>query len=491
MSEIADQAFAALAVVEELRAVHSEIAALQARETALMTQLYRMRREEQLDLGVGQLYAGEDAATEIGVTLRMSQRSADNLIGLGLGLEHRYPATREAFAAGRIDLPRVRAISETLTNVSEDLLAKLEPKIAVYAENATPQRIRRTARRWLLEADPEGQTLRRKAAEAERYVNITAADNGIAVLDAVLPAAGGQTVYERLREMASTQCCGRDPRNSSQRRADALVALADGTGRLLCQCGRPDCPRAVTAEGVPQARKALVQVGVSAETLAGLRDHPALLAGLGAIDADLARGVARHARFDIITETDPATVASTPTLQVPAAEPELRYRPRTRVAARVRALDGTCRAPGCHVPAAATDLDHQDRFDHTDPASGGHTTEDNLGARCRRHHRLKTLADNHANRWQVLHHPGRQVEWRTPTGESVTTTPEGVDYLFPRTPVAPVTAGGVPDVAAPEPWFDPGIAVNTLTELIHVYTTPAQRKQARQERNARLARHNM
>ncbi|OJF77860.1 hypothetical protein NS14008_01655 [Nocardia seriolae] len=484
MSEIADDAFVTVAVVEELRAVHSEIAALQAREIELMTRLYRMRREEQLDLGVGQLYAGEDAATEIGVALKTSQRSADNLIGLGLGLEHRYPATREAFAAGRIDLPRVRAISETLTNVSEELLTELEPKIVAYAEGAAPQRVRRTVRRWLLEADPEGQTLRRKTAEAERYVNITAADNGTAVLDAVLPAAGGQTVYERLREMASTQCCGQDSRNSSQRRADALVALADGTGRLVCQCGRSDCPRAVTAEEVPVARKALVQVGVSAETFAGLRDNPALLAGLGAIDADLARSVARHARFDIITETSQNT-------ENPGVEPELRYRPRERLARRVRALDGTCRAPGCHVPAAATDLDHQDRFDHTDPASGGHTTEDNLGARCRRHHRLKTLADNHANGWQVLHHPGREVEWRTPTGDSVTTTPEGVDYLFPRTPVAPVTGGGVPDVAAPVPWFDPGIAVNTLTELIHVYTTPAQRKQARRERIARLARHNM
>ncbi|MTJ66179.1 DUF222 domain-containing protein [Nocardia seriolae] len=162
MSEIADDAFAALGVVERLRAVHSEIAVLQAEEAALMTELYRMRREEQLDLGVGQLYAGEGTATEIGVALKMSQRSADNLIGLGLGLEHRYPATREAFAAGRIDLARVRAISETLTNVSEELLAELEPKIVAYAEGAVPQRVRRTARRWLLEADPEGQAVRRE-----------------------------------------------------------------------------------------------------------------------------------------------------------------------------------------------------------------------------------------------------------------------------------------------------------------------------------------
>ncbi|APA95700.1 HNH endonuclease signature motif containing protein [Nocardia seriolae] len=309
-------------------------------------------------------------------------------------------------------------------------------------------------------------------------MSITAADNGTAVVDAVLPAVGGQTLYERLREMASTQVCSGDPRNTRQRRAAALVALADGTGRLVCQCGRPDCPRAVGDGDVPEARKALVQVGVSAETLAGLRDNPALLAGLGAIDADLARRVARHARFDIITEK----------IEKPETGMELRYRPGAEVVRRVRALDGICRAPGCHVPAAVTDLDHQDRFDHTDPESGGHTTEDNLGARCRRHHRLKTLADNNANGWQVIHHPEREVEWRTPTGDSVTTTPEGVEFLFPSTFVPPVTAAGVPEVEAVGSLLDPGAVVMELTSMLMAYTTPAQRKTFR---SGRRARHNM
>ncbi|MEC3918252.1 HNH endonuclease signature motif containing protein [Nocardia sp. CDC160] len=489
MGEIADDLLAANAVVERLRAVHSEIAALQAEEVALMTQLYRIRRAEQLELGVGQLYAGEDAATEIGMALKVSQRSADELIGIGLGLEHRYPATREAFAAGRIDLSRVRAISQTLTNVPEELLEQLEPKVAAYGEKADPARLRRTARRWLLEADPEGQALRRKAAEADRYVDVRAADNGTAVVDAVLPAAGGQTLYERLREMASGQVCGKDPRTTAQRRADALVALADGTGRLTCQCGRADCPRAAIDAATPPARKALVQVGVSAETLAGLRDNPALLAGLGAIDADLARQVARYARFQLIGDTTEAgSTASTTEIETDCAAKELQYRPSARVAARARALDGICRAPGCQVPAAATDLDHQDRFDHKDPEDGGRTTESNLGARCRRHHRLKTLADNRRNGWQVFHHSDRRVEWRSPSGDSVITGPEGVKYLFPREWVPPVTAGGVPDAEPHGSVWDPGNAVNAMTEILHVYATPAQRR----EQWARMrARHNM
>ncbi|WP_157514336.1 HNH endonuclease signature motif containing protein [Nocardia concava] len=477
MGEFADDWANTFEVVEQLRVVHSRIAALQAEETALMTQLYEARRAQQLEVGVGQLYAGESAATEIGVALKMSQRSADNLINIGLDLEHRYPSTARAFAAGRIDLAQVRAIRETLTNVPEDLLAELEPKIAAYAENADPQRVRRTARRWLTEADPEGQAVRRKEAEAERYVSVNAADNGTAVVDAVLPAVGGRTLYEKLREMACTQVCSEDPRTQNQRRADALVALADGTGRLTCQCGREDCPRAAFDAVAPVARKALVQVGVSAETLAGLQDNPALLAGFGAIDADLARQLARHARFEIITDTTaPATTATR----------ELVYQPTARVASRVRALDGICRAPGCQVPAADTDLDHQDRFDHDNPDNGGRTTEHNLGARCRRHHRLKTLADNHRNGWKVDHLPDREVQWTTPTGDSITTTPEGTPFLFPTEPVPPVTAGGVPDAETISPFIDAGPVIDGLMEMMHVYCTPSQRKAYWRTRHANM-----
>ncbi|GAB2508925.1 HNH endonuclease signature motif containing protein [Nocardia heshunensis] len=568
MTDIADEMAIARAVVAQLRDVHSQIAALQAEEIALMTALYHLRREQQLDLGVSNLNAGEDTATEIGIALKVSQGTADGLIGLGLDLENRCTATREAFAAGRIDLAQTRAITKSLSNASDELLAELEPSLAAYAEKAEPQRIRRTARRRLLEADPAGQAARRKAAEADRYVSITAHDDGTALLDGVLPAAGGQTLYERLREMASTQCCGKDPRTVAQRRADALVALADGTGRLICQCNSAECPRAVVGE-VPVPRKALVQVGVSAETLAGLQDNPALLSGLGAIDPALARQIARHARFEIITDTHPATTsghptpstatavvaetgsaaptaATTPTVATTtpstatpiAAAPiaisattsitaapsvataagaetgfaaagttprpaltrqaentdstsELRYRPGARTARQARAIDGICRAPGCHIPAAASDLDHQDRFDHANPQAGGHTTEDNLGARCRRHHRLKTLADNHTNGWEVRHHPGRVVEWRTPTGESVTTEPEGSQYLFPTTVVPPVTAAGVPDAEPTGSIFDPGVAVNIMTELVQVYTTPAQRRQHARARASRRAGINM
>ncbi|MBP2318205.1 HNH endonuclease signature motif containing protein [Nesterenkonia lacusekhoensis] len=46
--------------------------------------------------------------------------------------------------------------------------------------------------------------------------------------------------------------------------------------------------------------------------------------------------------------------------------------------------DGTCRAPGCMVPAERSDLDHQV------PWPAGPTEAANLWALCRRHHRMTT-----------------------------------------------------------------------------------------------------
>src|SRR5699024_23852 len=73
----------------------------------------------------------------------------------------------------------------------------------------------------------------------------------------------------------------------------------------------------------------------------------------------------------------------------------LRYRPGAALARTVRLRDGTCRHPGCTVPADYCDLDHLVPFDHSDPATGGHTEECNLGCFCRRHHRFK-----HSSGWR-------------------------------------------------------------------------------------------
>lgn len=61
------------------------------------------------------------------------------------------------------------------------------------------------------------------------------------------------------------------------------------------------------------------------------------------------------------------------------------YSPPADIAAFVRGRDGTCRWPGCSVPAAKCQLDH--RINH---AEGGPTTAANLVCLCQHHHNVKT-----------------------------------------------------------------------------------------------------
>lgn len=109
----------------------------------------------------------------------------------------------------------------------------------------------------------------------------------------------------RLRAM-SMQVCGSDPRTFGQRRADALIALAEGKTSLDCQCDG-DCTRRddTKTSALPIAT---ILVGVNASTLLGFDDLPGYLQGHGHIDADLARAIAADATWQRVLTLAPSEV---------------------------------------------------------------------------------------------------------------------------------------------------------------------------------------
>lgn len=288
-------------LVDALRRAHGAAAFAQAAEVTAVREMYRRHRAVNAEPGAGGVRAGEFAAAEIAVAVQVSEGVAAALIDIGLALDS-LPQTKLAFAAGRIDLSRVQVITDCLRGLSREVREVLEPKLIDAALRSDPARLRQTAQRWVIRLDPKGETRRRETREKDRDARIRAVQDGMAVFEGLLPAAGAQALAMRLREM-SLQVCDQDPRTMSQRRADALIALADGSGRLHCGCGKNlDCPK---ADAPTTTRRPLIQVGVAAETLLGLRDDPAFLAGYGPIDANLARSLAEHARFQVIPEYFP------------------------------------------------------------------------------------------------------------------------------------------------------------------------------------------
>ncbi|MVU81300.1 DUF222 domain-containing protein [Nocardia sp. ET3-3] len=449
-------------LIDALRRAHGAAAFAQAAEITAVREVYRRHRAGNAAPGVGGVRAGEFAAAEVAVAVHVSEPVAAALIDISLALDS-LPQTKLAFAAGRIDLSRVQVIVDSLRGLPHEVREVLEPKLIDAGLRSDPARLRQTAQRWVTRLDPEGETRRRQEREQDRDIRIRAVQDGMAVFDGLLPAAGAQALAMRLREM-SLQVCDDDPRSMPQRRADALIALADGSGRLSCGCGKGlDCPKAATPA---TPRRPLIQVGVSAETLLGLRDDPAFLAGYGPVDANLARTLAEHARFQVIpeyfpdTETtgapaEPAPESSPPNghdtvtraAQAPwerTLQPDSRknestppkvaaLRPFSAAPAReVRALDGLCRFPGCTMPAAETSLV---QFDPYPGRSSSHPNTAFRAVLCTHHHRLKSLADKGKHPWRVYLADNDRMRWVDPSGEPHETIREGARYLFPHTDI--------------------------------------------------------
>jgi hypothetical protein len=89
------------------------------------------------------------------------------------------------------------------------------------------------------------------------------------------------------------------------------------------------------------------------------------------------------------------------------------YVPPPRIREYVAARDQTCRGPHCGQPAWRGDLDHTVPYDQ-----GGPTCPCDLGAVCRRHHRLKQRAG-----WSLVQPSPGTFQWTTPAGRTYTTRP--------------------------------------------------------------------
>ncbi len=100
-----------------------------------------------------------------------------------------------------------------------------------------------------------------------------------------------------------------------------------------------------------------------------------------------------------------------------APREESTYRPSDQLRAFVEGRDGTCRAPGCEVPAHRCQLDHVVEFER-----GGPTSSDNLHCLCAHHHNIKT----DKRTFPLLHPVTGEVFWLNTDGTWEVTVPRGV-----------------------------------------------------------------
>ncbi|HEX5497350.1 MAG TPA: DUF222 domain-containing protein [Mycobacteriales bacterium] len=338
---------------------------------------------------------GEFLADEVAVELSITRRAAENRVAQAVELTTRVPAVLRALEAGTVDLYRARVITDATYRLDDATATRVASHVIDRVRGRNASQVRDLVRRAVLRCDPDGGQRRHERARADRGVVLTPVDDGMAELTALLPAGQATAVYRRVDALARGSLVPGDERGADARRADVLVNL------LL---GRRDAGVA----GEPGVRP-LVHVTVAASTLAGADDKPAVLDGYGPIGAAYARKIA----------ADPTGVwrrlVTDPTDGSLVEHSRNTYRPPAALDDFVRARDHTCRFPGCQHPAQHADLDH------TIPWPKGPTTQGNLGAVCRHHHRLK-----HQTSWRLDQSNGR-FRWTSPTGRHYTITPEKYD----------------------------------------------------------------
>ena len=344
----------------------------------------------------------ERAREALVVALGVHTHRAGALLGLATRMCERYPALLAAMEAGRLDEYTAGLLARQLERVDASVLpAVLQEYLDWYLggldEGRRPGRHAqlRMVDRIVAAHDPEGLRRRREFARRTRGVHVRPRGDGLCGLSAVLDTAEAALVAARLDHDAGAGT----PGSRDARRADALVALATA----------PAHP----ADG--RAGRVVLRPRVSVVVPPGRDDEPR-------VHFERTGEAALCSLTAMITGSDGASVERVVTPVGVVDEPltSLGYRVPAALARRVRLRDGTCRHPGCSVPARHCDIDHVIPFDHADPARGGRTVESNLMCLCRGHHRFKTFA-----RWCYRLAADGTLTVTTGGGAVLGTTPAG------------------------------------------------------------------
>src|SRR6201996_604953 len=184
----------------------------------------------------------EAVAAEVAAALRISQRLAAGRLGYARTMSGRLPATAQAFVAGDISYHAFTTIASRTDLITDpDVLAKVDAVVAAnVARWPSMTRGRLSGKVDAIVAWLDIDAVRRREQrQTDREIWIGSEQDGIAQIQGALFTTDAHALDKRLSALAAT-VCEHDPRNSDQRRADALGALAAGADRLGCRCGRSD-----------------------------------------------------------------------------------------------------------------------------------------------------------------------------------------------------------------------------------------------------------
>ena len=363
--------------------------------------------------GGGPLSGVDEAEREdISTALRLAPATAQSRIDIARTLVNNLPNTCAALATGEISSAHATVIARESAaairdGATESVIFEIEQRAISYAEFHTPGQLANHIRNTVAKFAPEEFEEATQRATSLRRVSCYNEADGMSTVVAILPAADAQVVMNSIEAfilrqeqldrisdinpLTSSQVkrsLGDNNRTLDQKRADALSTIC---ANFLSE---------ISETVAPQRRPLTVNVTIDLPTLLGLAENPGQLAGYGPIPASVARELASDSQWKRFI-TDPQTG----NLLDYGRES---YEPPQHLKDFLIARDRTCRFPGCRRSALLSDLDHAESWE-----SGGETSPDNVGALCRRHHRLKTH-----DGWKIESFADGSCTWTSPLGKT-------------------------------------------------------------------------
>jgi hypothetical protein len=252
--------------------------------------------------------------------------------------------------------------------------------------------------------DPAAVIDRHRSASERRWVRARPENDGQAVLEIHSTAVDVAAAYDAIRQGA-VRAHGREGecRTLGQLMTDiTLDLILHGAAADAPPMSDPAYPmERIGALRVPhrKAVDATVLVVMPAGTATGAHDQPAEVAGMGPIDAEVARHIVQHTRMWTRVLTDPVDDA------VLAIDSSERFIP-SGLKKLIHVRTPTCSGDDCGLPAHRADLDHVTRVEHD-----GRTRHTNLQPLCRPSHQMKD--DGY---WDVRMADDGTVTWRSRWG---------------------------------------------------------------------------
>ncbi len=403
--------------------------------------------EAEADVVPEVLEVSEWLAHELQMAHPYSLTAAQDLVETSLVLSGRLIATLALLEGGRIDYRRAHILTDLLGTCSVEVAHTVEAMVLPRAPGLTPGGLATAVRRALAIVD--AAALRRRNARTRKTANVGhyPTQDGMARLFADLPLPVAAACCDAIGSYAHAQRQDGDDRPIGQIRTEVLTDLilrpwdasrpavtAEVTLHLTIPTTTGSLAGAVLDEqnAEAQANGEIITAAQCRELLTQLESSRLFLAlhnPNGALKA-----VASPARLRRAARRRTRKVDG-PGLRPPP--PTSRYRPTRELDRHVRTRDRTCRHFGCTRKAVHADIDHHHRW----PV--GKTAVCNLCCYCRTHHRLKHQAPG----WTRQFHPDGTLQITTPTGNTRTTRPPGMESPLTVDDLQPVGTPPSGDVA--------------------------------------------